>query len=395
MAKVSKREWTAPNGAVKSAWVVRWTDGGKHKSKQFSKKKTADSHRLAVEVASPADAVLEKRGQCTVETAANEFLKHQEDRLSDGRIGKNRIRSLTNDVNLYVIPILGGRHLNELRGPDVEAFYAEMRRKHDLSPRSAKDRVYTFSLIEDFARRRQWTSQHSAREALKELRGVSKSIVSTFTEGQIKMLLDTIESKGPNLKRRSAAMVQCFVHLATFCGLRFGEIVALKANSVDYVGRVILVRESLLFDDTLKGPKTRAGVRDVPFPPHLADVLLAWQAQWYVRNDRGLLFRTQTGGPISNENFHRQWRDVLKRAGLYDETDVFHFHALRHFASSWMIENGMSVMDVAALLGHAKYDTTLQVYAHSIRRQGEREKRIDTMSALLRCAPIAHETLSP
>lgn len=45
----------------------------------------------------------------------------------------------------------------------------------------------------------------------------------------------------------------------------------------------------------------------------------------------------------------------------------FHFHALRHTFTTNLISNGASVKDVQELLGHAKAETTLDIYAHATR----------------------------
>ena len=156
----------------------------------------------------------------------------------------------------------------------------------------------------------------------------------------------------------------CVVSLAAFCGLRWGEIVGLTLDNILFEERVIRVRHSLTAEDVLKGPKTRAGKRDVPMPDHIAKMLSEWAAHHYIDNDRRLFFRAKLGGKLCSGWFHKaHWHPLLIRAGIKEK---YHFHALRHFAASWMIENGWSLPDVAAMLGHSKFDMTLQVYAHPI-----------------------------
>ncbi|WP_375000960.1 tyrosine-type recombinase/integrase [Aeromicrobium sp. CTD01-1L150] len=41
-------------------------------------------------------------------------------------------------------------------------------------------------------------------------------------------------------------------------------------------------------------------------------------------------------------------------------------HDLRHTAASLMLSSGASVVDIAAVLGHANSHTTLTVYAHLV-----------------------------
>ena len=56
------------------------------------------------------------------------------------------------------------------------------------------------------------------------------------------------------------------------------------------------------------------------------------------------------------------WQKATDAAGL----PGFRIHDLRHTAASLMIESGASVVDVAAVLGHASSHTTLTIYAHLI-----------------------------
>jgi integrase len=125
------------------------------------------------------------------------------------------------------------------------------------------------------------------------------------------------------------------VHLAVFCGLRYGEIVGLTCSAIDFHRRVIKVRNSLTAWDELKEPKTRSGLRDVPMPSHLWKLLEDWLSRFYIPNDRILVFRRKSGGTIASRHFFTcHWRPLLARSGLHSESDNFHFHALRHFAAS-------------------------------------------------------------
>lgn len=71
------------------------------------------------------------------------------------------------------------------------------------------------------------------------------------------------------------------VMLASWCGLRFGELAELRLSDVDTTGGVVRVRRGMVRiraeDDDgarrmvtkVKSPKSDAGVRDVAIPPHL------------------------------------------------------------------------------------------------------------------------------
>jgi len=74
---------------------------------------------------------------------------------------------------------------------------------------------------------------------------------------------------------------------------------------------------------------------------------------------------------------------VLQRAELLDDQAPYHFHALRHFYGSMLIESGAPLPDVAKLMGHSAFDMTLQVYTHSVLQADQRHAFADQMAARL------------
>lgn len=80
---------------------------------------------------------------------------------------------------------------------------------------------------------------------------------------------------------------------------------------------------------------------------------------------RGYIFR-------SRRSFRRhitidaQWRRALADAGI----DNFRFHDLRHTFASWMAEDGASLLDIQAALGHSSA-AMVQRYAHLTRTHVE------------------------
>ena len=60
-----------------------------------------------------------------------------------------------------------------------------------------------------------------------------------------------------------------------YCGLRRGELLALDWSDVDFENKVIHVTKSVIFNKNqpiIKGPKSKAGIRDVPIPDFLIEV---------------------------------------------------------------------------------------------------------------------------
>lgn len=389
MANVAKRKWVY-NGVEKEAWVVRYFDrSGSHRSRQFDKKKDADRYRTQVEVEIEQGTHIPKSEAKTVRDICEEFIRVQEMRLKDGRIGRGYMKVMRGTIDNSILPRLGSRVLKDLQPADYDQFYADMCKLDGLAPVTARDRLGMMKQISKFALRRKYLAVDNVSVALEDLRGAGATHVRTFTVDQLRYLLKACSIRRSHVKLRTFALQQATVHLAAFCGLRFGEIMGLTLHTVDLERRVLRIRHSLTEFDELKSPKTQAGVRDVPIPEHLVEYLQEWISSYFVINDRALIFRSINDQRVFNSNFHNDiWHPLLSQAGLLDEQDPFHFHALRHFAASWWIQQGKGVMEVASLLGHRTFNTTLQTYAHSIAGGHGRAEEMQTMASRLLDGPV-------
>ncbi|MCA0340284.1 MAG: site-specific integrase [Proteobacteria bacterium] len=394
MASVRKRKWTH-NGVEKEAWVVSYTDhGGSRRLKTFDKKKDADAARVQIEGELAAKMHLSGSESVTVAKACDLFLKHSELRVRGGDIGQKHHTRTARIVDRYILPRLGTKVISDLTYSDVEAFHAALSAK--VNPVTAKAYLTQLKAIEDFCRKRGMTKKAIIKEVCADTSGQQQAI-KTFDVEQVKTLLTTVDVRASGHRHRVNMLMRCLVNIAAFCGLRYGEIVALSLDNVDLDRRIIKVRCNLTAADELKGPKTKSGVRDVPAPQGVIDLMKAWVTDYYVENDRCLIFRSSSGGFISHSNFYtHMWKPLLVRAGLAIDNDLFHFHALRHFAASAMIEMGIPLTDVASLMGHSKFDMTLQVYAHPIIGGVRRHEAIDRMSSWLRpnATPVQHIALT-
>ena len=117
----------------------------------------------------------------------------------------------------------------------------------------------------------------------------------------------------------------------------------------------------------LDEPKTEAGRRTIPLVgatlPALRDhrrrqlkERLAAGPDW---SDSGHVFANELGGPMDPRNVLRWWYRVTERAGI----GRHRLHAARHTAASLLLEQGVPLEVVSAVLGHASLAITADVYA--------------------------------
>lgn len=97
----------------------------------------------------------------------------------------------------------------------------------------------------------------------------------------------------------------------------------------------------------------------------------AWQ---YI----GHVFTTVQGGSIDPTNLTRAFTTLIRKVGLRR----IRFHDLRHSTATLLLEQGVELVVIKELLGHAHIGVTATVYAH-VRLRLQRDA-IDTLSTALR-----------
>ena len=152
-----------------------------------------------------------------------------------------------------------------------------------------------------------------------------------------------------------------------WCGLRFGELAALRCGSLDLQKRELRVTATLSENGgklTEGPPKTESSNRTVPVPEWLCDELAALASG---RNGQDYLFTAMKGGPLRIGNWrYRVFDPVVKRAGLAAQKrgDMLRPHDLRHTCASLHIRHGTPPKLVSTMLGHASVAITLDRYGH-------------------------------
>lgn len=107
-------------------------------------------------------------------------------------------------------------------------------------------------------------------------------------------------------------------------------------------------------------PKSAAGYRTVGVGQDVIDELSTHRERYGIRAD-GLVFQGPRGGLLTRGRRSEAW--ARYRSAIGGETGEG-WHQLRHYHASKLIAAGMSVVAVAARLGHRDATETLQTYAH-------------------------------
>ena len=151
--------------------------------------------------------------------------------------------------------------------------------------------------------------------------------------------------------------------LASFAGLRLGEVRALRWRDVDLAAGSVSVSASMGRDGIPGQPKTDAGRRVVPIVPALRRLLVAWRLRSPHTRPDDLVIATAQGEPVQERNIRRAL-DAAKLAAGLDATDGrLSMHSLRHSWASALATGGLPATTLGRLAGHADAGFTLRVYA--------------------------------
>jgi len=164
------------------------------------------------------------------------------------------------------------------------------------------------------------------------------------------------------------------VLLATFAGLRWGELIALRRHHIDLEACEIRIVETTAQLDTGKllpeTPKSRAGRRTVAFPAELVPEI-RWHVERFAEpGEQGLVFVGPQGARLRRSNFGRIWARACAKAGV----PGVHFHDLRHTGGTLAAATGATLKELMVRLGHSSTRAAL-IYPHATR---DRDQAIAT-----------------
>lgn len=154
------------------------------------------------------------------------------------------------------------------------------------------------------------------------------------------------------------------VLLATFTGLRLGELRALRRSRIDLLHRRLMVVEQLqqLKDGTpvVGPPKSDAGVRTVAIPSAIVPDLERHLSRYGSPEPDGLVFVGTRGQPVRLATFYAEWQKATRAVGL----ERFHFHDLRHTGNTLAASTGASTKELMSRMGHSSPRAAL-IYQHA------------------------------
>ena len=321
----------------------------------------------------------------TAQGSVAAFLTYWLETVAVHRLRENTHTRYTACVRLYLNPGLGRKKLAKLTAKDVRTWLDQLRTtcqcctcgldtarqqpqccaigtccRKRLSPLTL---AYVHSVLKS-------ALEHAVRE--EEIpRNVARNVrMGTPRPRRFEPL--TAEEARTFLAATSGHRLSALFELALRTGLRKGELLGLRWEDLDLASGTASIRRTLQRTNSsglvALPTKTQSSERRIALPTECLRSLEQHHARQRQEREAagtgwkasGYVFTRPDGSPIEGATLTRHFNTLLHRATLRR----IRFHDLRHSAATLLLEQGVELVVIKELLGHAHIGVTATVYAH-------------------------------
>lgn len=288
-----------------------------------------------------------------------QWLKHEKGNVSPKTLQRYEELLLKN-----VAPIIGGITLNKLSAASIDLAWGKLlesgRRdgKGGLSPRTVHHCRRVMLTAMDQAVK--WDLLKRNPVALTRPPKVERKQMEAYSAPQTAVLLDELR----------ASRVFIPVLLAALCGMRRGEIIALRWKDIDLAGAVIAVTRSAEQVGTeVRYKETKSGkARTVALSSTVLEELRRHrlsQAEEQLKlgirpSEESFVVAQIDGAPLKPVSLTHEWTRLLAKTDL----PRIRFHDLRHSHATQLLAAGVHPKIASERLGHSTIGITLDLYSH-------------------------------
>ena len=377
MARRAKGEGSLYQARDKS-WVYQYNENGARKTRRFKKKSDANLfiRSLAAEDAPATDREEQQPEDRGVSVGAwlDRWLEH----YARPTVKLSTYCSYELYIRAHIKPALGREYLRELTVDDLQDFFNERGQNGNLKG----DGGLSAKTLTNMRNMLHLAFAQAVQNGLLPNNPV-EGVRLPRAEKKEMRVLDREEQEKLIAAARSAEEPAAFgIVFDLFTGIRIGELCGLRWENVqldEQTFRVCETRNRLPNHDddidastsvrTLPTTKTDNSRRTVYLLDELYRDLVEYKAAQDALaeelpgyNAGGYVFCQPNGQPYEPRTYQDLFKRCVKRAGIRDAN----FHSLRHTFATRSLEQGMDVVTLSRLLGHANPSITMDKYGHAL-----------------------------
>jgi integrase/recombinase XerD len=172
---------------------------------------------------------------------------------------------------------------------------------------------------------------------------VTKKVRDSLTEDEVQRLI--------NISSGNGYIIICILYYA---GLRISELCSLKMSNVDFNANTIKVVNG-------KGKKDRV----IPISKKLREIMLQYLSNEKAEIETNYFIATKKSGRVTQSYARYLIKKEVKKLGWNKNVTC---HNLRHSFATNLLRNGVSLIQIQKLLGHASLRTT-EIYLHILNEE--------------------------
>ena len=358
MSRRGENIYKRKDGRYEGRYVIGKTQAGKTRFGYVYARQYAEARMLLLQ--KKAERLHADRPSFAYRGTLADWMEHWMENELLGSVKESSRQTYRNLLTRHLLPRLGGYALTQLTPKVIHSFIEEL----EASGLAENTIRGVYRLLSSAMR-------YALDEGVIRKNPCRRIHIQHREHGEQRVLNRSEQEK---LRQTADASRDLPALLSLYTGMRLGEICALKWTDIDWEQGTITVRRTvqriagkgpennggrtLLMIGT---PKSHRSCRVIPVP----EFILALLRDMLQRSGGIVYVFGKASAAADPRTIQRRFSRLAKKLGLSGA----HFHTLRHTFATRLLELGVDVKTVSALLGHSSARTTLDFYAHSLSEQ--------------------------
>ena len=271
--------------------------------------------------------------------------------------------NITSICNSIIVPEIGSMKIQSVRPIDLQ----RLMNKQEGKSKSYVKKIYNIvqEIFREAYRNRLTQSDPSENLMIPSTAQTEKR--RSLTDEERRCILETCGKHRGGL----------FLKIMLYCGLRPGEVAALKGKHVDLAKAILKVDSSVKKDGSIGAPKSMTGYRKIPIPTVLLPDLEKRIKE--LDSMEGFICVDTRGNHLRPDSIRKMWISFVHDLNIamgcstfrgaivppYRVADDLVMYCLRHTYCTDLQAAGVPINVARELMGHSDVSVTSGIYTHS------------------------------
>jgi integrase len=292
------------------------------------------------------------------------ILEWYSNHICNSNLALNTLSNYKVRIETHIIPYMGAMQINKIQVIDVQNFYYHLL-KNDLKPNSAKRVILVLRKCLIYAKK--LNIINTVPCDIEYVKDIKENKIKVWTEDQLLYFLNEIKN----------TYLYFPVLLASFTGMRIGELCGLRYENVSLENLRLKICEQVLNDKINKSLihtnilKTSKSNREITIPNFLSIAIK--ESDNFKNKFNDFVVVNRNGEMCNPRNLSMDFTKKVEKYSKpkadnspqgYIQLPKISFHDLRHTHATILLLHGENIKVISERLGHESVKITLDTYSH-------------------------------